>query len=604
MTGGENQITPDRLYQNPVAYLDNTEFPYNYAKYGLTPSSEFVLHADVASYVRFLSTGSDNTYDLAKRVDGKVVLQTSALAQRFAATEASGAIKNYIIVLDNIPLCFPTTPIFAEYGQVAMPANLAEWTTFITDLCGGIKNILGDAKANKLWFRMGTEAHNGQRYLFTDPNVMLNFYKITAQAVKSVLPQAKFGPYNTCNPGVPSSQLLQFPVLAQYCIDNNLPLDFIGYSWYLKDAVPATNYRPFADHWNAAEIINPDLKNVPIEFHEFGILGTNGDKYVRPSCDNAAGLFKMLIDSKDAGLTGTFHWPVDVNISSPSTNVMNGLGWMFQVLDHTTGGDAYKLDNKIVSGSVGGSRITALGVFHCDNSKNYLIVSSFNPTLSKFSVETVKVTIPKSYINLKEVTSVSAASLDRSNCPLLAIRNDLQAKGYLSTEYVGQPYVTNYTGVHGVLVNASVTNVTQAKNYITTNKDKYTDLCKSSFTLQNRNVVITQTTAGTYEIEIPVKANSMSAILLEENTTPAQISKYLDNTTGINDVKSLEQLNAYPNPSFNGIFNLRNSETWEVYSTLGQKILSGESSVIDLSDFNKGLYLLKTKDGIDKLISK
>ncbi len=53
MTGGNKQITPWHLYKNPVAYLDDTEFPYNYAKYGLTPSSEFVLPGDVASSFAF-----------------------------------------------------------------------------------------------------------------------------------------------------------------------------------------------------------------------------------------------------------------------------------------------------------------------------------------------------------------------------------------------------------------------------------------------------------------------------------------------------------------------------------------------------------------------
>ncbi len=45
--------------------------------------------------------GTTDTNDLAKRVNGKVVLQTTALANRFAKTEALGVIKNYIIVLDN-----------------------------------------------------------------------------------------------------------------------------------------------------------------------------------------------------------------------------------------------------------------------------------------------------------------------------------------------------------------------------------------------------------------------------------------------------------------------------------------------------------------------
>lgn len=101
MTGGRDHIIPWHLYENPVAYPDVTDFPYNHSKYGLTLSSEFVLHGDVASFVRFLSEpGTTDNYDLAKRVNGKVVLQTDALSERFAKTEASGVIKNFNIVLE------------------------------------------------------------------------------------------------------------------------------------------------------------------------------------------------------------------------------------------------------------------------------------------------------------------------------------------------------------------------------------------------------------------------------------------------------------------------------------------------------------------------
>src|SRR3546814_5375170 len=81
---------------------------------------------------------------------------------------------------------------------------------------------------------MGIEGHNGERFRYTETNVMLNFYKITAQAVKSVLPQAKFGPYNTHTPWRAETQVLKFNDLVSFCKANNLPLDFIGFSWYVQ----------------------------------------------------------------------------------------------------------------------------------------------------------------------------------------------------------------------------------------------------------------------------------------------------------------------------------------------------------------------------------
>src|SRR3546814_12825622 len=77
--------------------------------------------------------------------------------------------------------CFPQPEDIRieTYGQTALPADMDEWAAFIVELCQEIKNVLGEQKANALSFRMGTEAHNGERFRYTEPNVMLNFYKIT-----------------------------------------------------------------------------------------------------------------------------------------------------------------------------------------------------------------------------------------------------------------------------------------------------------------------------------------------------------------------------------------------------------------------------------------
>ncbi len=518
MTGGKDQITPWHLYSNPVGYLDDTDFPYNYSKYGLSENDEFVLHGDVASYVRFLSTAGDDTYDLAKRVNGKIVLQKEEVRRRFAKTEASGAIKNYIIVLDNIPFCFPK-PVnirVEKYGQTALPEDMNEWKGFIVELCEELKVVLGEGKANGLIFRLGTEAHNGNRFYYSDPTVMLNFYKITAQAVKSVLPQAKFGPYNSHTPWRLQTQTLKFPDLVYFCLENDLPLDFIGYSWYVQGNTPLTKAEGFIDHWRNAEYVNPALKNVPKEFHEFGSLGANGNLYVRPSSDNAAAMFNMLMDAKAGGLTGTFHWPVDVKLTRvSSTHVLNGLGWMFQVLDHTTGGDTYLFDYSVVGGA-SASDIKVLGVFNCDNDKSFLIISSFNTNINnEIITENIKFDIPGDFINLPTNSNlVKGATLDRETCPLLAVRNDLEDAGLLTSPYLSRPFATPYFPVHYVIDIPSVTSIPSARNVIEQNRDKYIELCKNSLTLKDRSVSIAEKTSG-YELIIPTKTNSISVIELK-----------------------------------------------------------------------------------------
>lgn len=62
------------------------------------------------------------------------------------------------------------------------------------------------------------------------------------------------------------------------------------------------------------------------------------------------------------------------------------------------------------------------------------------------------------------------------------------------------------------------------------------------------------------------------------------------------------KLNVYPNPNSDGIFNLSKWSKWEVFSIVGQKITSGEGNKIDISKFQKGLYILKTEQSIQKIL--
>ena len=72
---------------------------------------------------------------------------------------------------------------------------------------------------------------------------------------------------------------------------------------------------------------------------------------------------------------------------------------------------------------------------------------------------------------------------------------------------------------------------------------------------------------------------------------------------------SVPVLEVYPNPSANGLFKLKTVSSllsWEVYSHDGQTILTGSGTSIDITQQQKGLYLLRWKtdseQGIAKLI--
>lgn len=74
-----------------------------------------------------------------------------------------------------------------------------------------------------------------------------------------------------------------------------------------------------------------------------------------------------------------------------------------------------------------------------------------------------------------------------------------------------------------------------------------------------------------------------------------------DVTAGIeDDLLAQKQLIVYPMPSNNGVFNLNINSAWELYSMLGVRILEGKGTLVDISVFQKGMYLLRTENGETK----
>lgn len=108
------------------------------------------------------------------------------------------------------------------------------------------------------------------------------------------------------------------------------------------------------------------------------------------------------------------------------------------------------------------------------------------------------------------------------------------------------------------------------------------------------------------------KMLSVSNVMLEKGTqilrfTTVNGAYNLDNITFEKSTLSaqdfqLSKFKIYPNPSKNGIFTLTKPLNWEVYSLSGVRVSKGKSSSVDLSNFSKGIYILKTESKVVKLI--
>ena len=70
--------------------------------------------------------------------------------------------------------------------------------------------------------------------------------------------------------------------------------------------------------------------------------------------------------------------------------------------------------------------------------------------------------------------------------------------------------------------------------------------------------------------------------------------------TAIGDAE-VSSNDVYPNPSTNGIFKLKESTNWEVYSISGSVIAKGNGQSIDISSAPRGMYIIKF-DGLTKKV--
>lgn len=70
------------------------------------------------------------------------------------------------------------------------------------------------------------------------------------------------------------------------------------------------------------------------------------------------------------------------------------------------------------------------------------------------------------------------------------------------------------------------------------------------------------------------------------------------------DKNNIEKISVFPNPSKNGVFQIKNQtpQNWKVYSITGKKMIEGKGNIIDISSYAKGIYILNINNSFVKLL--
>ena len=105
-------------------------------------------------------------------------------------------------------------------------------------------------------------------------------------------------------------------------------------------------------------------------------------------------------------------------------------------------------------------------------------------------------------------------------------------------------------------------------------------------------------TLKTYKVKV-VATNTLDCVSADSVKITRTQATALDN-----ELFNSQDLSAFPNPSIDGYFNLSQTCNWKVYSILGNELKAGNSNLIDLSENPKGVYLIKMKDKIQRVVKE
>ena len=99
-------------------------------------------------------------------------------------------------------------------------------------------------------------------------------------------------------------------------------------------------------------------------------------------------------------------------------------------------------------------------------------------------------------------------------------------------------------------------------------------------------------------ITIPSKTIAIDEISLGD--VPPGVIASIENDFSEED--QVVDVKIFPNPSNDGIFNLSQTASWKVTSILGKELKSGNGNQINISEYPKGIYLVKMNEKVERVV--
>lgn len=441
-------------------------------------------------------------YDLAYRDEtGTIQYRWNLLTPRLDPYVNAGC--GLTLVLDNTPACFSKKPVYKSLGQAAPPDDLDEWGAFIEELCRQLVDHYGFHVTNSWRFRLGTECQGRERFDGTQEQFNA-FYETTASAVKRVLPDAAFGPFNLAGNYDGGSNQISYLELAKYCITHRLPLDFAAVSIYsapsvwkgaLRTTDPRFKAQQKVNFWKALEAAQPQLSGVSREVQECGILGSEFNVGGgEPGARGAAWHFDVMTTLLENGLDRLWHWELfdPIPHAGRFDFLLTGQGWLLCVLEHAVGGEAFALEPDVAPAPEAPTRqLRPVATFEREEPLRYpgrlfarslavvkpdrvfLITSVYHEDRFVCTPQDITLTLPGEWVGTD--FTIRQTALTRTNSVHWLIREDLDAAGLLDPAFAAVP------GLLGQVIRMGGH---EARLYVRKNWPKYERRMKNLLTLK------------------------------------------------------------------------------------------------------------------------
>ena len=213
------------------------------------------------------------------------------------------------IVLDNVPHAMSKDRVMHKYGNSNAPDDFNVWHAYITAFVNALVAEFGMDEVKTWRFRVGTEPDLLPGHWVGTREDYYEHYAVTVDAVTRIIPNADIGPGNILNPAKPPP--------GSKKVDVQLTGD--GKGWgvtmidHLAEAKPHATFFAFSHYSHLNRPIQleesirrirerldlyPELKDIPLEIHESGILADENGKrlYGGDGSEWAASWYAVIAD--------------------------------------------------------------------------------------------------------------------------------------------------------------------------------------------------------------------------------------------------------------------------------------------------------------------